>query len=109
MNEEDIREIRRDVAKIKEAVSKMNNHIDFIDSVYNRMSPMLNFLTFRFQNASTRSDLKYNECRLINDTDTQENTDNIQPECNNIKSALIPILGISAVVAATALALSRKN
>ena len=100
MNEEDIREIRRDVAKIKEAVSKMNNHIDFIDSVYNRMSPMLNFLTFRFQNASTRSDLKYNECRLINDTDTQENTD-------NIKSVIIPILGISAVVAA--LALSRKN
>ena len=50
MSDDDIRELRKDIAEIKRSVSKMDNHIDFIDSVYNRFSPVLNFLSFRYNN-----------------------------------------------------------
>lgn len=114
MSDEDIREIRKDIAEIKNSISKMDNHIDFIDSVYKRISPMLNFLTFRYNTeVSSRKTLQHEEFQMIDCHDVISESDRSESDRNDQipkpRQVLLPVIaGVSAIAAVTLFTVKRS-
>jgi archaellum component FlaC len=108
MSDNDIREIRKDIADIKKSVSKMDDHITFIDSVYNTMSPMLNFLTMRYNNeVSPHQTLQQDEYQMLEHSDIiSESEHGERKHEHNIvrRKKGVPILPVIAGVGVGALA-----
>lgn len=108
IDNEDLQEIREHIAKINSSLSKMDNHIDFIDSVYNRMRPMLNFLSFRFNTSKNSNNIRYNEYQMIDSENITEedklcpfditHSKDITHSNNESKIMLIPVMATISII-----------
>ncbi len=109
IDSKDLQEIREHIVKINRSLSKMDNHIDFIDSVYNRMSPMLNFLSFRFNTSKNSNNIRYSEYQMIDRTDITDedklhssdkpsSNDESTPSNDESKIMLIPVMTTISII-----------
>ena len=46
--ESDINKIKKDISVIKQQTSKMDNHVDFVNTVYEKVEAPLNYVTSKY-------------------------------------------------------------
>ena len=49
---DELKELRKEVKELKEICSKMDGHIDFVESVYEGLKTPLNYISLRFNGIS---------------------------------------------------------